>query len=844
MLVKMYMATGRPASSEAGLLFAIGQEGWVAYQLGIDLGTTFTAAATHRGGRVEIAMLGNRAASVPSVVFLREDETVLTGEAANRRAASEPGRVAREFKRRVGDTTPVILGGSPYSADALMAKLLRWVVDAVTEREGGPPDQIAISYPANWGPYKKDLLDQAIRQADVGGATTLTEPEAAATYYASNERVEVGDVVAVYDLGGGTFDAAVLRKTDSGFEILGQPEGIERLGGIDFDEAVFAHVARALDGALERLDPSDPSAVAAVARLRQECAEAKESLSSDTEASIPVLLPTIQREIRLTRGEFESMVRPPLAETIDALRRALRSAGVDPSDVTAVLLVGGSSRIPLVAQMVSAELGRPVAVDAHPKHAVALGAALAAAGSPRGEVEMTVPREETEAMAAPPPEAVAERVPIGPPSSTKRSRPRSPALVLVALAVAAVVGGGYLLFGRGGDPEPSAGDGTPSPGSASPTTGETPAPTELSWTRVAAEEASLGGANDQVMFRAAEGGPGLVGVGSDGSGGDLDAAVWTSQDGASWTRVPHEDALFGGESDQHMNSVVAGGPGLVAVGFDHSAGHSDASVWASSDGITWSRVTDEAMFGGAGDQTMNRVTTGGPGLVAVGYDVSGGTVQAAAWTSADGASWSRVVSDPSELGGGRMRSVVALGSRLVAVGFVRSGENDDAAVWTLEDGSWSRVRHEDAVFGGDGDQQMATVAAGGPGLVAVGFDSSGGDSDAAVWTSPDGVRWSLVPRDDGAFGGRREQVMNFVLETPHGVIAVGYDGSAGNLDSAIWSSDDGIEWVRSASTDELGGPGEQQIKGLTVLDGRLVSTGWDGSGGDLDAAVWITDLSS
>jgi molecular chaperone DnaK len=351
----------------------------MAYFLGVDIGTTYTAAAVWRDGRYEIAGLGNRAATIPSVVLLRDDESVLTGEAAVRRAATEPSRVAREFKRRIGDPTPIIVGGTPYSADALVAKLLRWVVDQVSELEGGPPAGIAVSHPANWGSYKLDLLHQAIRLADLDDVVTVTEPEAAAIHYASQERVEPGSVIAVYDLGGGTFDAAVLRKTRTAWEILGSPEGIERLGGVDFDAAVYHHVVEAIDHAVDALDPHDPTAQAAVARLRQECVDAKEALSSDSDVSIPVLLPNLQTEVRLTRPEYEQMVRPALADTITAMNRALRSAGVGPDDVTAVLLVGGSSRTPLVGELVSSVLGRPVAVDAHPKHGVALGAAITAA---------------------------------------------------------------------------------------------------------------------------------------------------------------------------------------------------------------------------------------------------------------------------------------------------------------------------------------------------------------------------------------------------------------------------------------------------------------------------------
>ena len=309
--------------------------------------------------------IGTHMAAIPSVVFLRQDESVLTGEAADRRALSEPARVAREFKRRVGDTTPIMVGGTPYSAEQLSAELLKSVVAQVAQLEGSRPDHVAVCHPANWGPYKKELLVQTVELADIVKPTFVTEPEAAAVHYASTEHVEPGHIVAVYDLGGGTFDAAVLRKTETGFETLGDPQGIERLGGIDFDAAVFAHVRGAVGGALDELDQDDPTVIAAAARLREECMEAKEALSSDSETSIPVLLPNVMTEVRLPRGEFEAMIRPALTQSIGALERALRSANVQATDISRVLLVGGSSRIPLVAEMVGAALGRPVATDAH-----------------------------------------------------------------------------------------------------------------------------------------------------------------------------------------------------------------------------------------------------------------------------------------------------------------------------------------------------------------------------------------------------------------------------------------------------------------------------------------------
>ncbi|MEZ5342859.1 MAG: Hsp70 family protein [Acidimicrobiales bacterium] len=317
-----------------------------------------------------------------------------------------------------------------------MARVLKYAIGEVEKREGEPPSRVAVCHPANWGEYKIDLLKQAVRIAGLDPRDTvlLTEPEAAAIYYASQQRVDKGQIVAVYDLGGGTFDTAILRRTDDGFEILGRPEGIERLGGIDFDAAVFAHVARSIGSALDDLDSDDPIAVTAVARLRQDCVEAKEALSADTDATIPVMLPNFQTEVRITRSEFEALIRPALADSIDAMKRAMESAGVAADDVSRVLLVGGSSRIPLISQMVSSGLGRPVSVDAHPKHAIAMGASYAASD------EMALPRPTpagvapvaavppVEAVPTPVPAPVVEAEPIIEPPSVEPPRVEAPSV--------------------------------------------------------------------------------------------------------------------------------------------------------------------------------------------------------------------------------------------------------------------------------------------------------------------------------------------------------------------------------------------------------------------------------
>jgi molecular chaperone DnaK (HSP70) len=354
----------------------------MSYRVGIDFGTTFTAAAVHRDGEqaVELVPLGDNRASVASVVYVAPDGSLVMGDAAVRRAVTDPDRVIREVKRRIGDETPVLVAGEPIEAHVIAACFVRWVVDRVSEREGAPPAGLALTHPASWGRHKCALLTEALAAQGVGSVRLVPEPAAAAFAYAASRDVAPGAAVGVYDLGGGTFDAAIVRRLDDGgFQLAGQPEGIESLGGVDFDEAVFAHVRATVGTQWTELDFDDPLVRTAAAALRRECTEAKEALSADTEVTIPVMLPGLSTRVRMVRTELEQLVAPAIAETVEAMRRACASAGLAAEDLSAVLLAGGSSRIPLVAQRVSAALDRPVTVDADPKAVVASGAALSLA---------------------------------------------------------------------------------------------------------------------------------------------------------------------------------------------------------------------------------------------------------------------------------------------------------------------------------------------------------------------------------------------------------------------------------------------------------------------------------
>jgi actin-like ATPase involved in cell morphogenesis len=349
------------------------------YALGVDLGTTSTRAAVVRDGQVEPVPLGGRSPLAPTVVLLKVDGALLFGEAAERRALHEPERVAREFKRRVGDDVPILLAGSPYSAQTLMALVLGWVLERVGELQGGPPDWVVVSHPANWGRYRRECFADAVRAVGLDNVSFVAEPQAAALHYAAGSRMSRGQTIAVYDLGGGTFDAAVLAKDGDEFRMVGQAQGIDSLGGIDFDEAVMAHVLRYLATDAEQPEGFDPELLDPVRamQLRREVVEAKEMLSQDSDVLVNLGAVGRDRVMVLRRSELEEMIRPQVELTVACLIRAVAAADLD-HPLDAVVLVGGSSRIPLVSELVGAELGRPVALAGQPLLAVALGAAIAA----------------------------------------------------------------------------------------------------------------------------------------------------------------------------------------------------------------------------------------------------------------------------------------------------------------------------------------------------------------------------------------------------------------------------------------------------------------------------------
>src|SRR3954447_14696482 len=336
------------------------------YQLGIDVGTTTVVAAVSHAdgpGESEVVPLGAGGATVPSALHIARDGGVTVGDGALRLAGIAPGRVVRALPRRIGDPAPVTLGGRTWTAEDLYARLVRWVVDRVAEHESGPAAQITLTHPAPWATSPLERLAGALAGGDVK-ATLLAEPLAVAQ--AARADGGPGDTIAVYDLGGGRFDAAVVRRDPAGFAMLGRPEGLADVGGLDLDHLVWQHVRAGL-----------PEGTVPDARVRRACLKAKETLSAKAEAVVRVRQGELRGDARLDRGTFEGLVAAHVDRTVDVLRRVVSSAGLAPEQLTAVLLVGGSARIPLVARTVSAKLGRAVTVLDDPAW-VARGAALTA----------------------------------------------------------------------------------------------------------------------------------------------------------------------------------------------------------------------------------------------------------------------------------------------------------------------------------------------------------------------------------------------------------------------------------------------------------------------------------
>lgn len=345
------------------------------WNLAIDFGTSNTTGATWADGVVEaLEVRGDR--RVPSVVLLSADGTWIVGREADNQAVVVPERVERAPKRRLGKGHTLLLGGQAVPINDAVAALLGPHTEAARAKHGGEPGHIVLTHPARWGPERIDVLRGAARQAGFAQVEFCPEPVAAAHYV--DDALEEGQHVAVYDLGGGTFDTCVMRRKGTSFKVVGLPGGTERIGGEDFDHRMYQHlgdlVGREDASVWEQMQTSDDRQWRrAAADLLTQARAAKEQLSRNPRASVYV--GALERDITVTRDEFESLISADVDRTVDEMERTIQSAGLTIPDITKVYLVGGSSRLPLVQQRMGARFGDRIGTWDDPKGAVVLGAA-------------------------------------------------------------------------------------------------------------------------------------------------------------------------------------------------------------------------------------------------------------------------------------------------------------------------------------------------------------------------------------------------------------------------------------------------------------------------------------
>ncbi|WP_435153415.1 Hsp70 family protein [Micromonospora aurantiaca (nom. illeg.)] len=365
------------------------------FALGVDLGTSNTVAVLRwPDGRTRPVLVDGHPI-LPSGVYADADGHLHVGRDAQRLAQADPAGYEPNPKRRVDEET-VELGGRAYRPAELLAATLRAVADAAVAAVGMLPPAV-VTHPAAWTPARRQVLHDALELAGwpaaaehtlagpiAPGTRLLREPVAAARYFTQVLRrpVPVGGAVAVFDFGGGTLDVAVLRNEgadpwgDSGFQLVATG-GIPDLGGLDLDAALLGRlgelVGPAHPGEWARLtDPSTTAERRARQQLWDNVRGAKEMLSRAMVA--PVAVPGVEAAVPLSREDFERLAAPLLARAVTETREVTAAAGLRPEQLSGLFLVGGSTRVPLVARLLHAELGIAPTVLEQPEMPVAEGA--------------------------------------------------------------------------------------------------------------------------------------------------------------------------------------------------------------------------------------------------------------------------------------------------------------------------------------------------------------------------------------------------------------------------------------------------------------------------------------
>jgi len=353
--------------------------------VGIDLGTTNSEIAAFVDGKVAILGSGSKN-MLPSVVGLSPTGELLVGEGARNQLMLYPDRTVRSIKRKMGSDETVTLGDREFTPPEISALILRELANWASRQFGRPVQKAVITVPAYFSDAQRQATREAATLAGLEAVRILNEPTAASLAYGEGSR----HTAMVYDLGGGTFDVSIVALEGDVTEVLAS-HGNNRLGGDDFNDLLAEHLIREFQSQHGiDLRSGHPEARA---RVWWAAEEAKRRLSFDPEVTVREEAPAtvdgkpLHLELEITRERYEDMIRPLVEQTLEHMSKALADAGKGPSELDAILLVGGSTRTPLVARLIEERTGLTPREDIHPDLCVALGAGVMASRLAGHEIE-------------------------------------------------------------------------------------------------------------------------------------------------------------------------------------------------------------------------------------------------------------------------------------------------------------------------------------------------------------------------------------------------------------------------------------------------------------------------
>ena len=355
--------------------------------IGIDLGTTNSCVAVMEGGQPTVIPNSEGGRTTPSVVGFKDTDR-LVGQVAKRQAVANPDKTVISIKREMGTDFKVNIDDKAYSPEEISAMVLSKLKADAESYLGQPVTQAVITVPAYFNDSQRQATKNAGKIAGLEVLRIINEPTAAALAYGLDKADRKNQKILVFDLGGGTFDVSILEIGDGVFEVL-STNGNTRLGGDDFDDRIMNLLVEEFKNE-NGIDLSQDKL--AKQRLKEAAEKAKIELSGMTSAVINLPFITADAtgpkhlEYTLTRAKFESMITDLVEETLVCTRNALRDAGLNKEEISNVVLVGGSTRVPCVVEALSKEIPVTPFKGINPDECVAIGAAIQA-GVLGGEVK-------------------------------------------------------------------------------------------------------------------------------------------------------------------------------------------------------------------------------------------------------------------------------------------------------------------------------------------------------------------------------------------------------------------------------------------------------------------------